>query len=121
MGGTHLLIDARATRNLMDRAAVVAWMQDAARLTGMTVLGVQSHLLPSGLDSGPGVSAVQVIAESHIAVHTWPEHGVVTMDFYSCVPFDTRAVSESFRDQFGVSEFLLLGVVERFGHPGGPK
>jgi S-adenosylmethionine decarboxylase proenzyme len=31
-----------------------------------------------------GVSGVVVIAESHVAVHTWPEHGFAAVDVFSC-------------------------------------
>jgi len=31
-----------------------------------------------------GVSIVILVAESHIAIHTWPEHGYVAVDFFSC-------------------------------------
>lgn len=31
-----------------------------------------------------GVSGVVVIKESHIAIHTWPEHNYVALDFFTC-------------------------------------
>ena len=31
-----------------------------------------------------GVSGVVIIAESHVAIHTWPEHGFASVDFFSC-------------------------------------
>ena len=31
-----------------------------------------------------GVSSVIVIAESHVAIHTWPEHGYAAVDIFSC-------------------------------------
>ncbi|NJL23582.1 MAG: S-adenosylmethionine decarboxylase [Leptolyngbyaceae cyanobacterium SM1_3_5] len=31
-----------------------------------------------------GVSAVALLAESHIALHFWPEHGKVTIDIHIC-------------------------------------
>lgn len=31
-----------------------------------------------------GVSGVVVIAESHLAVHTWPEHGYAAVDLFTC-------------------------------------
>lgn len=34
--------------------------------------------------SPQGVSGVVVIAESHIAVHTWPEYGYAALDIYTC-------------------------------------
>ncbi|HZE90877.1 MAG TPA: S-adenosylmethionine decarboxylase, partial [Rhizobacter sp.] len=31
-----------------------------------------------------GVTGVVLLAESHLAVHTWPELGAVTLDVYVC-------------------------------------
>lgn len=31
-----------------------------------------------------GVSGIIVIAESHVAIHTWPEHGFAAVDIFSC-------------------------------------
>ncbi len=31
-----------------------------------------------------GISGVVVIEESHLAIHTWPEHGFASVDIYTC-------------------------------------
>lgn len=31
-----------------------------------------------------GVSGVIIIAESHISIHTWPEHGYAALDVFTC-------------------------------------
>ena len=31
-----------------------------------------------------GVTGTVLLAESHLAIHTWPEHGFVTIDVYVC-------------------------------------
>ena len=31
-----------------------------------------------------GITGVVLLAESHVAVHTWPELGAVTLDVYVC-------------------------------------
>ena len=31
-----------------------------------------------------GASGVVLLAESHLSFHTWPEHGLVTLDVYTC-------------------------------------
>lgn len=38
-----------------------------------------------------GLSGVVLIAESHISVHTFPEKGFVSVDFFSCKSFNTEA------------------------------
>lgn len=37
-----------------------------------------------------GLSGVVLIAESHIAIHTFPEKGFITLDIFSCKDFDVR-------------------------------
>ena len=115
LDGLHLIVDAHATKGLCDRQYVEDWIRLAVRSSGMTLLGMQSHLLPTSLDSGPGVSVVAVIAESHVSVHTWPEYGVVTMDFYSCKPYDPSKLLEQFNQAFGVTEHIRYRVLSRWG------
>ena len=115
LNGLHLIVDAHATKGLHDREYVEDWIRQVVRLSGMTLLGMQSHLLPTSLDSGPGVSAIAIIAESHISIHTWPEYGVVTMDFYSCKPYDPRKVLERFNQAFGVTEHIRYRAISRWG------
>ncbi len=31
-----------------------------------------------------GATGVVLLAESHISIHTWPEHGLATVDVYTC-------------------------------------
>jgi S-adenosylmethionine decarboxylase len=31
-----------------------------------------------------GVTGVVVIEESHLSIHTWPEHGYAAVDFFTC-------------------------------------
>ena len=115
LDGLHLIVDANATKGLCDRQYVEDWIRWAVRSSGMTLLGIQSHLLPTSLDSGPGVSAIAIIAESHISVHTWPEHNMITMDFYSCKPYDARTVLDSFSNTFGVVGHIKYRVISRWG------
>ena len=31
-----------------------------------------------------GVTGVVVVEESHLSIHTWPEHGYAAVDFFTC-------------------------------------
>jgi spermidine synthase len=62
-----------------------------------------------------GVSGVAVIAESHIAVHTWPEHDYVAADLFTCGDeADVDGIIGVLRDAFEAERvdcrFLARGV-----------
>ncbi len=52
---------------------------EAVRAGGGTIVTEIFHNF-----SPHGVSGVIVIAESHVAIHTWPEHGFAAVDIFSC-------------------------------------
>lgn len=49
-----------------------------------------------------GVSGFVIIAESHIAVHTFPEHGQVWVDVFSCKGFDETPAIDMIVDAFSL-------------------
>jgi S-adenosylmethionine decarboxylase len=51
----------------------------AVTLAGATPLHEVVHAF-----SPHGVTGVVVIAESHFAIHTWPEHGFAAVDLFTC-------------------------------------
>jgi S-adenosylmethionine decarboxylase len=51
-----------------------------------------------------GVSGYVMIAESHIAIHTFPERGLVWADIFSCKDFDATAVLEDMKARFSLRD-----------------
>ena len=47
-----------------------------------------------------GVSGFVLIAESHIAIHTFPDRGYVWVDIFSCKGFDTERALDVAREAF---------------------
>ena len=64
---------------LADHAAVERLMNEAARAAGATIVQSAFHTF-----NPHGVSGVVIIAESHLAIHTWPEHGYAAIDVFTC-------------------------------------
>ncbi|MFZ7104273.1 MAG: adenosylmethionine decarboxylase [Peptococcaceae bacterium] len=54
-------------------------LHEAARISGATVVGEQFNRFEP-----QGVTGVLVLAESHLSIHTYPEHGFCAIDCYTC-------------------------------------
>lgn len=79
--GTHLLIELYGcdAEKLNDARQIESAMKEAAQASGATI--VSSH---ANLFNPHGVSAVVIIAESHLTIHTWPEHRYAALDVFTC-------------------------------------
>lgn len=64
---------------LDDEAALRSALLEACQAAGATVVGTQSHRF-----APHGVTAVVLLAESHMSIHTWPEHGYAAVDIFTC-------------------------------------
>ena len=79
--GRHLLVELLDCNSddLNNREAVKRSLLEAARLAQATIVATTFH------QSNPfGISGVVVIAESHLSIHTWPEHRYAAVDVFSC-------------------------------------
>ena len=52
-----------------------------------------------------GVSGVVLIAESHIAIHTYPEKNYASFDVFSCNEFDADLVAKIVVEMFGAKTY----------------
>lgn len=51
---------------------------------GMTIVGEKFHPFIHNDGSPAGITGALLLAESHVAIHTWPERAAVTLDVYVC-------------------------------------
>jgi spermidine synthase len=74
------------TSYFTEAASLQTFCLDSINRAGLTVIGDLFHQFPdaSGATTGGGVTGCVVLAESHLAIHTWPELGSVTLDVYVC-------------------------------------
>ena len=64
---------------LNDRMYIENVLYETAKQVGATWLNTVSHQF-----TPQGVTAVTLLAESHISIHTWPEKGVAICDIFTC-------------------------------------
>ncbi len=93
MRGLHLTADLRgcaAARPLMTAPGVLrSTCLAAVAATGLSAVGELFHAFSpgereEGAEAPTGVTGVVLLAESHLAVHTWPELDAATLDVYVC-------------------------------------
>jgi S-adenosylmethionine decarboxylase len=77
----HLLVEfwGCKAKTLNDHELIVTSLEKAARLSNGTVLDVSSHQF-----TPQGVTAIVLLSESHISIHTWPELEYAAIDVFTC-------------------------------------
>lgn len=109
--GRHILVELfGCDKEILDSHELIKeHMVQAAKSAGATVVESVFHRF-----NPYGVSGVVVIAESHLAVHTWPEYGYAAVDVFTCGeevdPWDChKYLVRAFRAQRHESKELLRG------------
>lgn len=79
--GRQILIDLYGCdADLLDDAEYIeTHLREAAESAGATFVDATFHRF-----SPHGVTGVLTIQESHLAIHTWPEHGFAAVDLFTC-------------------------------------
>lgn len=78
--GRHLIADLHGCSGLDDIALVERALRGGAAAAGAHVLDVRLH----AFGEGQGVTGVALLMESHISIHSWPEHGYAAVDIFLC-------------------------------------
>lgn len=94
--GLHLLIDFWGAHDLGDLDVCRRAIEEATRACGCQLIDLSIRKYG---DRG-GVSAVGLLAESHISVHTWLEYGLAACDMFVCGSVDPYKVIPVFRRAF---------------------
>jgi spermidine synthase len=93
-------------RYLTDSALLRQFCLDTIIESGLTVVGDMFHQFEGG-----GVTGAVVLAESHLAIHTWPELNSVTLDVYVCNYTQdngakARAVMDAFMTLYAPGDYV---------------
>ncbi len=105
--GRHLVIDYRDcdVPRLCDEARLIQALKRAAQAAGATVMSTHSHRFEDH-----GITAIVILAESHISIHTWPAAAYAGVDIYTCGRCDPLPAHKVLYDALsaGHSELLEL-------------
>jgi S-adenosylmethionine decarboxylase len=99
--GLHLTADLNGCQGNLDA------LNEAEALTALCLRAVEhsglhavAQLFHPFQPQGSGITGVVLLAESHLAVHTWPELAAVTLDVYVCnLACDNSAKAQSLLEE----------------------
>ena len=126
MHGLHLIAELHdcccAPRLLVNVDALRKLCLAVCTTPGLTPVGQVFHQFGSAFEPAGATGAV-ILAESHLAVHTWPELKAVTLDLYVCNfsqdnSAEARAACARLEEAFQPG-YVVRREIER-GVPGGP-
>jgi len=105
--GTHLVLELWGCSNLNSPTAVEAALRDVVEATGVTLLDLRVYPFKP-----IGVTGVAIVAESHIMIHTWPEHRYAAIDVFTCgEERDLSAAVEAVREHFTPDRVQMMHIV----------
>ena len=109
MQGLHLTADLYHCTGpkalMLDDAAIAALCRAHTAASGLTLVEDCWVKFPDYQGQPGGVTGTVLLAESHLAIHTWPETGNVTIDVYVC---------NFSGDNTGKAQALMDGVVAAY-------
>ena len=83
---------------------------DAALKSGAEVREVAFHKF-----APQGVSGVVIISESHLTIHSFPEHGYASVDVYTCGDLDPTIAAKYIAEALGSTSSELVEIPRGMG------
>lgn len=109
--GRHILAEFWGGNNLANPVLLEEALKVAAIKAGATILGSFAH----HFGEEQGVTSVIILSESHISIHTWPEHKYSAIDVFMCGKADPHVAIEDLRksiqpNNFSINEYSRGGI-----------
>ena len=93
---------------LNDESLMRCMLSNAAKLANATVLNLISNKFEP-----QGVTAIALLAESHLSIHTWPEAHYSAVDIFTCGQNMKPEISCKYLIQSLMAKEHLLRIVDR--------
>ena len=93
---------------LNDESFLRCTLNNAAKLANATVLNLISNKFEP-----QGVTAIALLAESHLSIHTWPEVNYSAVDIFTCGQNMNPDISCKYLIQALMAEEYLLRIINR--------
>ncbi|NTB87844.1 adenosylmethionine decarboxylase [Agrobacterium tumefaciens] len=110
--GSHYIGEIFGAVGMNDPDFVEATLRKCAVSAGATILHSNMHHFPSG-----GVTGIVVLSESHISIHSWPEHDYAAIDIFMCgnarISEAVKVIESDFMPKHMAGKTLLRGYDNR--------
>jgi S-adenosylmethionine decarboxylase len=83
-------------------------LTEAAKRSGATLLSLTSHNF-----TPQGVTALALLSESHLSIHTWPELGYAAVDAFTCGAHTNPALACVYMKEVFASKRWNFKMLER--------
>ena len=106
--GMHCILELHGcpADRLDDEAFVRQALEEASQQGLATLLKLTSHHFEP-----QGVTALGLLAESHISIHTWPESGYAAIDVFTCGDANPQMACGFLVEAFAAAEHSLQEIV----------
>lgn len=100
----HIVLDLFGcpTDLLNDLEKIESILAKAAELAGATILKSAFHKF-----NPQGVTGIIIVAESHLAIHTWPEKNYAAVDIFTCGRTNPKAACELIIKKFSPKDYQI--------------
>jgi len=108
-GGIEWLVDARqcSADHLRDRERIVGLLDRIVAEMGLHVVTSAVHVF----GGAAGITAMYLLSESHLTIHTFPETGTATLNAYCCTPRPPARWQALLGELLGAGEVAVREVV----------
>lgn len=108
-GGIEWLVDGHgcAPARLRDRVSVIALLDRIVADMDLHVVSTAVHVF----GGHAGITALYLLAESHLTVHTFPESSIATLNAYCCRPRTPAAWQALLAEHLGAHDVSVRELV----------
>jgi S-adenosylmethionine decarboxylase len=104
--GRHIILEMWRCTNLNSLDTAEQALRDMVAALDVNLLDLKVYPF-----SPVGVTGIAIVSESHLVIHTWPEHGYAAVDLFTCgAPRDPQNAVAVLKSYFAPEHIGLMEI-----------